>query len=569
MSVIAPGTTIYLLKDVPLDDTFDHTLYWEKSAQGKTAQLDWFIGQSNGFVDKKLENYTYQRIEKGSCMVEAVADDIYGCNYMVFQNSPQYGSKWWFCFIQDVEYLNNKTSRISLKIDVMQTFYFDYDLLPCFVEREHVATDVFGENYQEENIEFGPYWHEQVYNVPLGENYIVVCGNVRPKPGVTQKWTENDIEKYGGGGQYSGIYSGVIYNVFRWPVSVNEFLTAVTKANMEPAIVNVFMAPAKFFSKPPIDNDRVDANDTPYKRPSGGFTGGLWGSGGFSDDTLPVEPAQQTIAQINLRPDIDGYTPLNKKVLCWPYNYITVSNNNGISGDFRYEFFAPQDGNCVFQVVLALSSNPEACIYPRHYKHVNNNYMEKIVIDDFPQCSYAIDSYKAWLAQHKYSLIYSTASDAVNLAAGVVTGGLAGGVIAGFGTFNSVLQKMAQIKQASTLPPHAKGQQTNTMMTALHQQGFHLFRTHITPWYAELVDDYFSRFGYISNRVKVPNINVRNYFTFTKTMNCDISPKGVPNKYVKQIKEIYDNGIAFWANHNKNNIGRYTKAIFQLNQAPH
>ena len=99
MSVIAPGTTIYLLKDVPLDDTFDHTLYWENTAQGKADQLDWFIGQMNGFVERRLENYTYQRIEKGSCMVEAVADDIYGCNYMVFQNSPQYGSKWWFCFI--------------------------------------------------------------------------------------------------------------------------------------------------------------------------------------------------------------------------------------------------------------------------------------------------------------------------------------------------------------------------------------------------------------------------------------------------------------------------------------
>ena len=568
MSVIAPGTTIYILKDVPLDDTFDHTLYWENTAQGKADQLDWFIGQTNGFVEKTLQNYTYQRIEKGTCMVEAVADDIYGCNYMVFQNSPQYGSKWWFCFIEDVEYINNKTSRIALKIDVMQTFYFDYNLIPCFVEREHVDFDVFGENYQEENIEFGPYWHEQVYDVPLGDNYIVVCGNVRPKEGVTQKWTASDIEEFGGGGTYSGVYSGVIYNVFKWAVSVNEFLSAVTDANMEPAIVNVFMAPAKFFSMPPIDNDRRTVRDSPYQRASGGFTGGLRGSGGFSGDCLPVEPAQEVIQQVRLPINVGGYPPLNYKLFCWPYSFITVTNNNGVSGDFRYEFFTTQNEYCTFKVVLALSANPEACIYPLYYKHVYNNYLEKIVIDDFPQCSYAIDSYKAWLAQHRYTLMTSGALDAVNMAAGVAMGGITGG-IAGLGAFNSVFQKMGQIKQASTLPPHAKGQQTNTMMTALEQQGFHIYRTHITPWYAELVDDYLSRFGYVTNRIKVPNIKARDYFTFTKTRNCDINSRGVPNKYVKQIKEVYDNGIAFWANHNKNNIGQYTKAIFKLNEAPH
>ena len=201
MSVIAPGTTIYLLKDVPLDDTFDHTLYWENTAQGKADQLDWFIGQTNGFVERRLESYTYQRIEKGTCMVEAVADDIYGCNYMVFQNSPQYGSKWWFCFIQDVEYVNNKTTRLTVKIDVMQTFYFDYELIPCYVERQHPETDIFGQHIQDEGIEYGgEYWYDHIVDVNLGDNYIVVCGTVRPIAGVTHEFTKEQIEKVGGGG---------------------------------------------------------------------------------------------------------------------------------------------------------------------------------------------------------------------------------------------------------------------------------------------------------------------------------------------------------------------------------
>lgn len=566
MSVIAPGTTIYLLKDVPLDDTFDHTLYWENTVQGKADQLDWFIGQTNGFVERKLENYTYQRIEKGSCMVEAVADDIYGCNYMVFQNSPQYGSKWWFCFIQDVEYINNKTTKLTVKIDVMQTFYFDYELIPCFIEREHVQTDVFGQHYQEENIEFGPYWHDQAYDVPLGENYIVVCGTVRPKAGVTEKWTANDIEPYGGGGQYGGIYSGVIYNVFKYPISVNEFLRAVTDANMEPGIVNIFMAPAKFFADSPVDADRQTAEDSPYSKQDHGFVGGLRGSGGFSGGSLGDVPAQEDVTQISMPTPIGvgGYRPRNSKVLCWPYNYITVSNNNGASADYRYEFFNPNFNYCLFTYVLALSSTPEACIYPRHYKAVDHNYMEKLVIDDFPQCSYAIDSYKAWLAQRKYTLNADLAVTGFNTVMAGAIGGPIGtaGVVHGF---ESIFKQMAQIKQASTLPPHAKGQQTNVMMTALDQQGFHFFRTHITRWYAEIVDDYFSRFGYVANRIRVPSRKSRDYFTFTKTRNCDLNSKGVADKYVKQIKEIFDNGITFWAEHDPDLVGKYTKEMFRLN----
>ena len=570
--VIAPGTRIYLLKDVPLDDTFDHTLYWENTQAGKDAQLDWFVGNTNGFVKHNLYPNTYQRIEKNECLLEVLADDAYDCNYMVFQNGS-FSNKWFFCFIQDVEYVNNKTSRIRFKIDVMQTWYFDYELIPCFIERQHVQTDVLGENIQEEQIETGPYWHFDLYHVPLGENYIVVCGTVKPKDGVTQKWTAADVEPYQGGGTYSGIYSATIYNVFKWAISVNEFLTACAEAGMSEGIVNVFMAPAAFFSEEPIDSKRIDENDSPYSRQGGSFAGGNRGVGGFSSGCLPVVPAQiVTDTQVTLPTSLGSHTVRNYKLFCWPYCFLTVTNNNGISATYRHEFFTPQANQyLIFNVVLALSANPEACIYPRHYNHVDHNYMEKIVINDFPQCSYAIDSYKAWLAQHRYTMVGELVTDSTTMVAGALAAGATGGLSLGATVhgFNSVWGKMAQIKQASIMPPHAKGQQTNTMMTALDQQGFHIYRTRVTDYYAEVIDQYFDRFGYVCNRIGVPNRDVRKHFTFCKTRNCDVNAKGMPDKYVKEIKAIYDNGITFWKDHDKNNIGQYTFAICNDNQAPH
>ena len=36
---------------------------------------------------------------------------------------------------------------------------------------------------------------------------------------------------------------------------------------------------------------------------------------------------------------LDGYTPVNKKLLTFPYCYINVSNNNGTSNILQYELF--------------------------------------------------------------------------------------------------------------------------------------------------------------------------------------------------------------------------------------
>lgn len=39
---------------------------------------------------------------------------------------------------------------------------------------------------------------------------------------------------------------------------------------------------------------------------------------------------------------IDGYTPINKKLLTGEFNYLVVSNNNGVSSPYYYELFDSQ-----------------------------------------------------------------------------------------------------------------------------------------------------------------------------------------------------------------------------------
>ena len=69
----------------------------------------------------------------------------------MFQNTS-FGIKWFYAFITNVEYINNETSEITIEIDVMQTWHFDYTVNQCFVEREMAATDDIGGNLVPETL---------------------------------------------------------------------------------------------------------------------------------------------------------------------------------------------------------------------------------------------------------------------------------------------------------------------------------------------------------------------------------------------------------------------------------
>ena len=164
---IEPNTVIRLLKNCPLDTTYEHTIYFESDS----AQISYF----QSLTKYTMTNQSYQRVQRGKMRVAYKAEDLYDCNYLMFQNSS-FGNKWFYAFIKSVEYVNNATSEIEFEIDVMQTWFFNYDLEMCFVEREHSATDNIGENLVPENLETGEYVSDDFdASGVLGNKSIVVA----------------------------------------------------------------------------------------------------------------------------------------------------------------------------------------------------------------------------------------------------------------------------------------------------------------------------------------------------------------------------------------------------------
>lgn len=159
MGTIVPNSTVYLLRGVPLDNTYQNTIYFA-SAQ---AQQNYFLATSSPYYNYSpilINLLSYQRVKEGVLRINRSADSIYNYNYMMFQNTTQ-NTKWFYAFILDVEYINEQACNVYYEIDVMQTWLFEAQLQNCLVEREHSASDNIDEHIELEDVPLGEYICEQ------------------------------------------------------------------------------------------------------------------------------------------------------------------------------------------------------------------------------------------------------------------------------------------------------------------------------------------------------------------------------------------------------------------------
>lgn len=499
---IEPNSNITIYHNVPLDNTYNHTLYFSNLAEQNT-----YFHANQNIIKYNLTAQSYQRVVKGSMRVAVKADNLYDCNYLAFQNSS-FGSKWFYAFITSVEYINNETSEIKFEIDVMQTYIFDVELRQCYVEREHSVTDVAGDNIVAEPIDIGDITCNNVVGTGKFSSYVAVIATAYDSDGQA-------------GGYQGGLFSGVKYipallNTHKQIQSALDFLDAIVEANKQDSVVAIFIMPTAFFTTgeaPSVEVSRVAKNTK-----------------------------------------IHGYEPKNKKLLTYPYNYLSVDcgNNDAI---YRYEWF--NDEYCDFEIVGTVSCNPQIMLVPQNYNGVSDdgfNYVEKLVMSDFPQVAWGIDSFKAWLAQEASSTAIQGIASAGAIAAGAISGNplaMAGGIVGLTNNANNVVL-------ATNRPPQAKGTNSGTIDVASRTKDFYFRQMQVSKQYAKIIDDFFDMYGYATNRVKVPNISSRPHWNYVKTKGC-VLKGNAPADDVRKICSIYDNGITFWkkasevGNYNFNN----------------
>lgn len=266
----------------------------------------------------------------------------------------------------------------------------------------------------------------------------------------------------------------------------------------------------------------------------------------------PVEPVYEvnpvSFSHTFARPSrVGSYTPRNKKLLSFPYNFFTVSTLSD-SKELRYEWFNyASEENPVFTVktVGSLSATPEIACVPVNYKSVTgDNWGEEIVLAGFPQLAFTIDTYRAWTAQHGEKAILSGIASGVSIAATVASGGLM--APAAITTTMGFANTLVDIAHNTNKADAVRGNASGSVECANNVKTFYFKNSHITEEYARMLDDYFDKFGYACCRVQRPNIHARSRWTFVKTRESAIAGR-IPSDDLQKIQQIFDTGITFWA----------------------
>lgn len=621
---VTPNTTIYILKNIPLNKSYENTVFYPNAAAQQSAFMN--------YRKFSLTNYSYQRTQLGTLRVELAYEQLYDCDYLMFQNT-NFGSKWFYAFITGVSYISNAVSEIYYEIDVMQTWCYDYTFLPSFVERRHSTHDVLYENTQPEGLELGSVYKkvkEQTYEFSTYYNLITtaVPKDFTDWTGLTQ-----------GGSTINGIANGLLYirtTNADDPASMNRLITAIRNAGLEDAVVAY------------------------YQSASGG-------------------KAETTQTQFTPVGNPYGFTPKNKKLYIFPFMKFTVTTNRGISKDFKPERWNTVNGQLLGEIHSVAFPEAESRYEPLNYQDGNTQIDNAVNYANFPTCAFAGNSFAVWWAQNKNNYIasmnaignsydtnvavaqnnYQIAARSANASAamgansantalanatasnntamtnlgrstraGVAEGAIGvvgnalglnigGAINAAEGIANTLVNSMNQqdklntdlanannsaatalqntaiaqsaaLKNASTaqasaqlsalsakqnatsmlvakkqdiqnLPPTAKGNSAGDGLAFSHHPGYTMYQDCIYDEYAEIIDDYFSVYGYAQNSLYSPadlnqRIN-RPHFTYTKTVGCAIKGNLNSNDQIV-IQSIYDNGIETWDT--LENVGNYS-----------
>lgn len=572
---IEPNSDIIILKNIPLDNTYDHTIYFET----KTAQHDWF------YLYRKFEfnKYSYQRLNRKYIKVEKKADDLYDCNYMMYRNTA-YGNKWFYAFIKTVEYVNDNVTQIEYEIDVMQTWHFDYELGDSFVIREHSASDNIGENLIPEDVPIGDY--------VIAQENDVIWKNSDPNSGQLgdYEWVIVAVSPFDmlGDSVPDGItatyqYSGLNYIVFVDDAQLSaetKFKTWMRIMNANgrlDTIFNIFYGFKEFL----VDPD-FSALGKPRATPN------------VIEKLIP----QYTLKFKNdyNKPDTgtgadEPYYPHNNKLYTYPYNFLKLTDYRGNEVDYKYEYFSQTysmgHGSAVgYKFILTgdVSPSPSVIATPDQYLKYEGlgqkrNYDYSFVLDRFPQCTWSGDAFTAWFAQTQYktsgALLAMTLGQGLRGVANGLMGYLSGDSLPKSESgapyignqINSVMAHLgAQAGEAVRRGTNVYGNESGSLAMAMNKFGIFACNVKIRKEYAKIIDKYFDRFGYKTMTTKVPNRHVRLAWTYTQTLGCVLSLSNLPADDAKKVCSIYDKGITFWDSYAR--IGEYDQTNTPISQQP-
>ena len=546
--VITPNSDVILLK-CPLELDQENQL----SFANATAQYNYFNGLTKYVAGT---NFTYQR-KDGIIRIPAKFDDLIEYNYVMYRND-NYSNKWFYAFIEKMEYVNDGMTSVQIKTDVFQTWQFNLTYKKTFVEREHVNDDTIGKHTILEGLDVGEYEIVDQRNIPMYEESglftdrgWVPCFCVTKLPEGCTGAVDGRVK--GDTGYIGGVFNSLKFFVTNTIEAAQGVVKAYENSSTTTtdAIVNVYMIPRICLNDINDPTTLASGSSIPYKLyPLHNYA--------YTDDFQLQQPVVLA----------ENYTPVNNKLYCWPYSYIYMSNNAGddvhinwedlpienISGTSMptlnyYKYYVPSSGLSAKLIISKYKTYTSDTAPETQMVNYGMNFAK------VPVCAWTTDYYTNWLTQNGVNVQTSFAAAGLTALAGAglaaMTGGLGAvvaltGAVVGSGT--QVMNSLAEMHKAQVTPPQANGNvATGDLVYALKRNAISCYFMSVRKEMAQVIDSFFSMYGYKVNEVKIPNITGRQNWNYVKTIRAYIQAD-IPQEDLQEVKNMFDNGVTIWHN---------------------
>lgn len=536
------NSRIILSKGIKLDKSYNQVLSYSESDL-ITLML------SNDHLVSSKTNYNFIR-ERGSIKVQETYSNCLKANYMAFQNTD-YSGKWFFAFIDKVKYISETATEIYYTVDVWSTWFDYWNPKSCYIVRQHAVTDNPGDNLVPERLEHGEYIQNTSYSESVFSEYAYIVVLSAPLESITPE-------------QYYINMGGTIMNGFvYWCEDVDAvdgiIQSAISHTPEQIEVLYVYMIPDVIFLGQVQESGLALGWNNPYSLEK----------------------------KVLSRPtSLNGYTPQNKKLLTYPYQYCLFENLAGASNILMFEFSGKgtglEDGAIYIHYYGVPSIGASVVAIPMHYKGSSLSLDNMLVLGKYPTLGWSEDAYTNWLTQNAVNLTSAKVLTGVEIIGGLgqIAGGIAlsatgagasigaGMISNGIGTTikggSDALELAGEYYNHSLEPDSYKGNlNAGDILTSIGAMGFEYKAMSITREYASRLDNFFTRFGYAYNDFGVPNMLHRtnyNYVQISKDSTTAYSNNHnnicVPAGDLEAINNIFRSGVTIWNNHT--NLGDYS-----------
>lgn len=580
MPLIKPMTDVHFLSNAPVDYQMNNVLWLASEKE----EANFFLSKTKfSFDNCRAVNNDGDPWEITVPLTDgSTLDDYYNCNYLMWRN-PQFSNKWFYAYIGTPRPASAGSVTVPFQVDYWQTWHWSCEFPATMVRRETVKDDTIGANLIEENVETGEFVISpadigSTTYTGIGTDIIEESGwDTKPcvliaytyKPSETTAETDpgtyiinavkdasdsfyyklsNIAPSFAGGRFQQGIYQACNFIAFEVDTTDQDKLNAAIES------VNFYLQ--KLVDGVMIQSVQILRMIPKFMAPASGVQ--------------PINSAYPRVNNIKGKASpttFGSYTPNNNKLYTQQFNYLVIDNGAGAQMEMGYEYFKGDSMQGVpprtptFRLYSQLSNSPACRLIPYSYKGPSDreNPLYSLELNTYPQCSYSYNEMRAdyFANQNSYAVkgvrgvsdaLFNTIGAVASITESAATlnpAGMVSGIAQIANTALDAADTIAKQKDRARIPNEVVGLSDSNIQFAIGRMTFIEYRMQVQSYYAKIIDNYFTAYGYAINDIKKPELNTRTRFNFIWTQGANVLGD-LPTEAKNVINRQMDAGLRIW-----------------------